>query len=269
MRVAIALKFVPSLSRSATWVIILATFCHRWLAHIRIRASKELSIAYGLFISLILSVSESCHARAVSAAVLRYLTQDAFVKRPPHTSVIAASQLITVQQALTKRCRFCPFLFAFRAVRIGIFRNIARADIWNDRRRQDLRWEWNFAWDFERYRDRDLRWNSWCAWLPSCRTVGSRAHRSELSTGAIWTSRRPARVFCRVPVRLELYGNAVSFRTRSDLSNTGSANSICDMHSHSIGPLPNPLLLAPMFGVTDAPFRRVAASLGAGLLCRK
>jgi tRNA-dihydrouridine synthase len=41
------------------------------------------------------------------------------------------------------------------------------------------------------------------------------------------------------------------------------------MHSHSIGPLPNPVLLAPMSGVTDAPFRRVAASLGAGLVCRK
>jgi tRNA-dihydrouridine synthase B len=36
----------------------------------------------------------------------------------------------------------------------------------------------------------------------------------------------------------------------------------------SIGPiaLPNPVLLAPMSGVTDAPFRRLAASLGAGLV---
>jgi tRNA-dihydrouridine synthase B len=36
----------------------------------------------------------------------------------------------------------------------------------------------------------------------------------------------------------------------------------------SIGPvpLPNPVLLAPMSGVTDAPFRRMAASLGAGLV---
>jgi tRNA-dihydrouridine synthase B len=35
-----------------------------------------------------------------------------------------------------------------------------------------------------------------------------------------------------------------------------------------IGPLalPNPVLLAPMSGVTDAPFRRMAASLGAGLV---
>jgi nifR3 family TIM-barrel protein len=31
-------------------------------------------------------------------------------------------------------------------------------------------------------------------------------------------------------------------------------------------PLPNPVLLAPMSGVTDAPFRRVAANLGAGLV---
>jgi tRNA-dihydrouridine synthase B len=31
-------------------------------------------------------------------------------------------------------------------------------------------------------------------------------------------------------------------------------------------PLPNPVLLAPMSGVTDAPFRRLAASLGAGLV---
>src|SRR5271154_7255282 len=31
-------------------------------------------------------------------------------------------------------------------------------------------------------------------------------------------------------------------------------------------PLPNPVLLAPMSGVTDAPFRRMAASLGAGLV---
>src|SRR5580658_1090012 len=40
------------------------------------------------------------------------------------------------------------------------------------------------------------------------------------------------------------------------------------MHSISIGaiPLPNPVLLAPMSGVTDAPFRRLAASLGAGLV---
>jgi tRNA-dihydrouridine synthase B len=40
------------------------------------------------------------------------------------------------------------------------------------------------------------------------------------------------------------------------------------MHPLSIGPatLPNPVLLAPMSGVTDAPFRRLAASLGAGLV---
>jgi tRNA-dihydrouridine synthase B len=40
------------------------------------------------------------------------------------------------------------------------------------------------------------------------------------------------------------------------------------MHSLPIGPipLPNPVLLAPMSGVTDAPFRRLAASLGAGLV---
>src|ERR1700733_4458642 len=30
--------------------------------------------------------------------------------------------------------------------------------------------------------------------------------------------------------------------------------------------LPNPVFLAPMSGVTDAPFRRVVASLGAGLV---
>jgi tRNA-dihydrouridine synthase B len=40
------------------------------------------------------------------------------------------------------------------------------------------------------------------------------------------------------------------------------------MQAISIGPipLPNPVLLAPMSGVTDAPFRRMAASLGAGLV---
>ena len=40
------------------------------------------------------------------------------------------------------------------------------------------------------------------------------------------------------------------------------------MTPFSIGPifLPNPVLLAPMSGVTDAPFRRLAASLGAGLV---
>ncbi len=40
------------------------------------------------------------------------------------------------------------------------------------------------------------------------------------------------------------------------------------MKAISIGPiaLPNPVLLAPMSGVTDAPFRRLAASLGAGLV---
>jgi len=40
------------------------------------------------------------------------------------------------------------------------------------------------------------------------------------------------------------------------------------MTSLSIGPhtLPNPVLLAPMSGITDAPFRRLAASLGAGLV---
>ena len=40
------------------------------------------------------------------------------------------------------------------------------------------------------------------------------------------------------------------------------------MHPLSIGPipLPNPVLLAPMSGVTDAPFRRLAARLGAGLV---
>jgi nifR3 family TIM-barrel protein len=40
------------------------------------------------------------------------------------------------------------------------------------------------------------------------------------------------------------------------------------VHPLSIGPipLPNPVLLAPMSGVTDAPFRRLAARLGAGLV---
>jgi len=40
------------------------------------------------------------------------------------------------------------------------------------------------------------------------------------------------------------------------------------MRTISVGPvpLPNPVLLAPMSGVTDAPFRRLAASLGAGLV---
>ena len=40
------------------------------------------------------------------------------------------------------------------------------------------------------------------------------------------------------------------------------------MRPLSIGPhaLPNPVFLAPMSGVTDAPFRRLAASLGAGLV---
>lgn len=40
------------------------------------------------------------------------------------------------------------------------------------------------------------------------------------------------------------------------------------MRPLSIGPitLPNPVLLAPMSGVTDAPFRRMAAALGAGLV---
>jgi tRNA-dihydrouridine synthase B len=40
------------------------------------------------------------------------------------------------------------------------------------------------------------------------------------------------------------------------------------MNPLTIGPipLPNPVLLAPMSGVTDAPFRRLAASLGAGLV---
>jgi tRNA-dihydrouridine synthase B len=40
------------------------------------------------------------------------------------------------------------------------------------------------------------------------------------------------------------------------------------MHPLSIGPipLPNPVLLAPMSGVTDAPFRRQAAARGAGLV---
>jgi tRNA-dihydrouridine synthase B len=40
------------------------------------------------------------------------------------------------------------------------------------------------------------------------------------------------------------------------------------MHPPSIGPiqLANPVLLAPMSGVTDAPFRRLAARLGAGLV---
>jgi tRNA-dihydrouridine synthase B len=40
------------------------------------------------------------------------------------------------------------------------------------------------------------------------------------------------------------------------------------MHPLSVGPhtLSNPVLLAPMSGVTDAPFRRMAAALGAGLV---
>jgi tRNA-dihydrouridine synthase B len=40
------------------------------------------------------------------------------------------------------------------------------------------------------------------------------------------------------------------------------------MNSLSVGPIPlsNPVLLAPMSGITDAPFRRLAASLGAGLV---
>src|SRR5947207_5696394 len=31
-------------------------------------------------------------------------------------------------------------------------------------------------------------------------------------------------------------------------------------------PLPNPVILAPMSGITDAPFRRLVARLGAGLV---
>ncbi len=40
------------------------------------------------------------------------------------------------------------------------------------------------------------------------------------------------------------------------------------MDPPSIGPiaLPNPVLLAPMSDVTDAPFRRLASALGAGLV---
>jgi tRNA-dihydrouridine synthase B len=40
------------------------------------------------------------------------------------------------------------------------------------------------------------------------------------------------------------------------------------MRNLTIGPipLPNPVLLAPMSGITDAPFRRLVASLGAGLV---
>jgi tRNA-dihydrouridine synthase B len=40
------------------------------------------------------------------------------------------------------------------------------------------------------------------------------------------------------------------------------------MKALSIGsiPLPNPVLPAPMSGVTDAPLRRMAAALGAGLV---
>jgi len=40
------------------------------------------------------------------------------------------------------------------------------------------------------------------------------------------------------------------------------------MRPPSVGPIPlsNPVLLAPMSGITDAPFRRLAASLGAGLV---
>ena len=40
------------------------------------------------------------------------------------------------------------------------------------------------------------------------------------------------------------------------------------MRELSVGPIrvPDPVLLAPMSGVTDAPFRRMAASLGAGLV---
>jgi nifR3 family TIM-barrel protein len=40
------------------------------------------------------------------------------------------------------------------------------------------------------------------------------------------------------------------------------------MHPISIGPitLPNPVLLAPMSGITDAPFRRMVAGQGAGLV---
>jgi len=30
--------------------------------------------------------------------------------------------------------------------------------------------------------------------------------------------------------------------------------------------LPNPVILAPMSGITDAPFRRLVADLGAGLV---
>jgi tRNA-dihydrouridine synthase B len=48
---------------------------------------------------------------------------------------------------------------------------------------------------------------------------------------------------------------------------TGRARDI-HMQSLSIGPvaLPNPVLLAPMSGVTDAPFRRLVAGQGAGLV---
>src|ERR1700760_4852350 len=53
-------------------------------------------------------------------------------------------------------------------------------------------------------------------------------------------------------------------RSEKSVSGSGSSNSkplkIGDIH------LANPVLLAPMSGITDAPFRRLAASLGAGLV---
>jgi tRNA-dihydrouridine synthase B len=51
--------------------------------------------------------------------------------------------------------------------------------------------------------------------------------------------------------------------------NSAHPNRLTDVSEHiNVGavPLPNRVLLAPMSGVTDAPFRRVAADLGAGLV---
>src|SRR6201996_7228348 len=55
-------------------------------------------------------------------------------------------------------------------------------------------------------------------------------------------------------------------RSEHENSVTGSANSSSKPLKVGDIRLANPVLLAPMSGVTDAPFRRMAASLGAGLV---
>ena len=146
-----------------------------------------------------------------------------------------------------------PLLLAFGPVGKGISQAAPRIDIRDGRRRKDFRRKRNPAGKFERRGNRNLRWYDRHAGLTSRGIAGYGAGGGRK---------------LRCPYD---WGRAPESCSRIDFSVVRRSENLLSayvMQTISIGPvtLPNPVLLAPMSGITDAPFRRMVAGQGAGLV---